>query len=179
MAEKKKPSRNDEVTEKDTEVMETAPVQEEESPTTELDVLREDLEKQKDLLLRTAAEYDNYRKRTQREREQFFIDAKATTLSTLLPIFDNLDRAIGAADSGIEDYRKGVEMVGTQLHEILSGLGVEKIGRQGEPFDPEKHSAVSQEENPDADENTIAQVLQQGYAVDGKIIRHAVVSVYS
>ena len=178
MNEKKKPSsKQEDVTE--TDVLETSDVETEDVPKSALDKLREELEKQNDLLLRTAAEYDNFRKRTKREKETFFSDAKAHTLSALLPFFDNLDRAMAAADSDPAEYRKGVEMVSGQLSEILTGLGVEEIGKEGEPFDPEKHSAVSREEKPDAPENTLAQVFQKGYSVDGKIIRHAVVSVYN
>ena len=147
-------------------------------PDSELETLREELKKQTDLLLRTAAEYENYRKRTKREREMFFADAKAITLTPLLPVFDSLDRAIETEASGLEDYKKGMEMVETQLRETLKHLGVEELGSVGEGFDPEKHNAVSHEEKDGAEENTIAQVLQKGYSIDGKILRHAVVSVY-
>lgn len=178
MAEKKKPSpKQKDVAE--TDFLETSGTDAEDIPKNEIDMLKEELENQKNLLLLTAAEYDNFRKRTKREKEMFFLDAKSHTLSALLPVFDNLDRAIAAGDSDPADYRKGVEMVGGQLKEILTGLGVEGIGQAGDPFDPEKHSAVSREEDPDAQENTIAQVFQKGYSVDGKIVRHAVVSVYN
>lgn len=142
------------------------------------EALQDELNKQKELLLRTAAEYDNYRKRTKREKEMFFADAKSITLSSLLPVFDSLERAIGTETSSLEDYKKGVELVGSQLMESLKQLGVEEIGEAGESFDPEKHNAVSREEKDGAEENTIAQVLQKGYSVDGKVLRHAVVSVY-
>jgi len=153
-------------------------VQETHTPDTELGALKEELQKQKDLLLRTVAEYDNYRKRTKREKEMFFADAKAITLSPFLPVFDSLDRALETEASSLEDYRKGTELVGTQLREILKMLGVEELGAVGEVFDPEKHNAVSHDEKEGAEENTIAQVLQKGYSIDGKILRHAVVSVY-
>lgn len=164
--------------EKTAETADTKETVKEDSVSAELENLQAELDKQKDLLLRTAAEYDNYRKRTKREKELFFADAKASTLSPLLPVFDSLERAMDTDASSLEDYKKGVTLVGNQLKECLKQLGVEEIGVSGEAFDPEKHNAVSQDEKDGAEENTIALVLQKGYSVDGKILRHAVVSVY-
>ncbi|WP_283609546.1 nucleotide exchange factor GrpE [Faecalispora anaeroviscerum] len=136
-----------------------------------------ELEKQKDLLLRTAAEYDNYRKRTEREKTMVYTDATADTIEKVLPVCDNLERALAQQGGSAEDLRKGVEMVLGQLNGALSKMGVAVIGLQGEPFNPEIHNAVSHIEDANLGENVVAEVLQKGYRIGERIIRHAIVQV--
>lgn len=158
---------------------EPAPAQspEEEDPKALLEKVQEELKKQKDLLLRTAAEYDNYRKRTEREKTEMYADAIAAAVTEFLPVADNLERALAQKDCTVEDLHKGVEMVQTQMQGALKKLGVAEIGKQGDPFDPEFHNAVSHIEDENAGENTVAQVFQKGYVLEGKIVRHAMVQV--
>lgn len=131
----------------------------------------------KDQLLRTAAEYDNYRKRTEREKAALYTDAMADTILEFLPVADNLERALAVENSSAEDLRKGVEMVNQQMLDALSKLGVAVIGLEGEPFDPQLHNAVAHVENQDRGENVIDQVFQRGYRIGDKIVRHAMVQV--
>lgn len=135
------------------------------------------LAKQKDVLLRTAAEYDNYRKRTAREKQSVYQDATADAVKEFLPVADNLERALEQKDCSVEDLRKGIEMVQKQMQEALKKLGVTELGKAGDPFDPALHSAVSHVEDEAAGENTVAKVFQKGYQIDGKIVRHAMVQV--
>lgn len=135
------------------------------------------LKKQKEQLLRTAAEYDNYRKRTEREKAAIYADATAAAVLEFLPVADNLERALAQQDCSAEDLRKGVEMVQTQLKKALEKLGVTEMGAAGEAFNPDLHNAVSHIEDEGADENVVAQVYQKGYKIGEKIVRHATVVV--
>lgn len=137
----------------------------------------EELKKQKEILLRTAAEYDNYRKRTEREKTTIYTDAEAETIAKILPVADNLERALSQEECSCEDLKKGVEMVNKQLIDALEKLGVTTMGKAGDEFDPEIHNAVSHIEDKNMGENTIAQVFQKGYKIGDKIIRHAMVQV--
>lgn len=141
------------------------------------DETKEQLEKQKNLFLRTVAEYDNYRKRTEREKTAVYSDATAAAVKEILPVEDNLSRALEQKNCSAEDLRKGVEMVEKQMRAAFDKLGVTEMGKAGEPFDPAYHSAVSHVEDKDAKENTVTQVFQKGYKLDGKVIRHAMVQV--
>lgn len=143
----------------------------------QLEQSADDLTRQKDLLLRTAAEYDNYRKRTEREKTMVYSDAAADTLEKVLPVCDNLERALAQTGGSVEDLRKGVEMTLHQLSTALEKMGVTAIGQQGEPFNPELHNAVSHIENAELGENVVAEVLQKGYRIGDRIIRHAIVQV--
>jgi molecular chaperone GrpE len=150
----------------------------------EADALREDLQKlqeelgqQKDLLLRTAAEYENYRKRTDREKRMIYTDATADAVKAIIPIADSLEYAVKAQDGATAEYQKGLEMVNQQFQEALKNLGVEAFGSAGEEFDPALHNAVSHIEEETVAENTIVEVFQKGYRLGDKIIRHAMVKV--
>ncbi|XOQ48017.1 MAG: nucleotide exchange factor GrpE [Eubacteriales bacterium] len=143
----------------------------------ELAKAQEELKKQKEILLRTAAEYDNYRKRTEREKAAVYTDATAAAVTEFLGVADNLERALEQKECSVEDLRKGVEMVQTQLMKALSKLGVEPMGKAGETFDPDLHNAVSHIEDENAGENTITQVFLKGYKIGDKVIRHAMVQV--
>lgn len=127
--------------------------------------------------LRMAAEYDNFRKRSQREREAIHAEAVAYTVKALLPTYDNLERALKAETADAE-YKKGVELTMTQLVESLKGIGVEKIAAEpGTAFDPNLMNAVMHIENEELGENVIAEVFQQGFQIGDKVIRYAMVQV--
>lgn len=129
-----------------------------------------------DSYLRLAADYDNYRKRTAKEKEQSYSNGKADTILKLLPIYDNLERAM-RQDTEDAAYKKGVEMTMTELVKILNGLGVEIFGEVGDSFDPNRHNAVMHVENEELGENVIAQVFQKGFKIGEKIVRFAMVQV--
>ena len=130
-----------------------------------------------DRYLRMAAEYDNFRKRSQREREQAYTDAVSRAVTALLPTYDNLERAIKAETADTE-YKKGVEITMTQLTESLKGLNVTVIeASAGTTFDPNFHNAVMHVEDEALGENVIAEVFQQGFQIGDKVIRHAMVKV--
>ena len=129
-----------------------------------------------DSYLRLAADYDNFRKRTAKEKEQSYGNGKADTIEKLLPVYDNLERALNQPTEDVA-YKKGVEMTMTQLVGIFSGLGVEIYGQAGEEFDPNLHNAVMHTEDAETPENTITQVFQKGFKMGDKIIRFAMVQV--
>lgn len=129
-----------------------------------------------DKYLRTLAEYDNYRKRSQKEREGVFGDAQAMTAGLLLPVLDNLDLALQQPCAD-EEYKKGVELIVKQFRDILEKMGVTEIPAQGQPFDPRYHDAVMHVEQEDLPENTVSQVLRKGYQLGDRVIRCAMVQV--
>jgi len=144
--------------------------------TPEVNEWEEKYNAERDAHLRLAAEFDNFRKRTIKEKEQSYGNGKADAVEKLLPVYDNLERA---ANQPTEDeaYKKGVEMTLTQLVGIFSGLGVEIFGNVGESFDPNFHNAVMHTEDENFGENTICQVFQKGFKLGDKIIRFAMVQV--
>ncbi len=142
----------------------------------ELDALKAELAESKDLLLRTAAEFDNYKKRTERERVMTAEYSKAAIIKTLLPVFDNVDRA-ETCDRESADYAKGVELIVKQLKEVVSNLGITEIGAVGDTFDPTLHEAVMHIEDETVAENTIVEVFQKGYRIGDTVIRAAMVKV--
>ncbi|MCI8329279.1 MAG: nucleotide exchange factor GrpE [Oscillibacter sp.] len=135
------------------------------------------LETMKDQFARLAAEYDNYRKRTAKEKETLYQDAKANTIREFLAVYDNLERAAGAPGGEDDAHKKGLEMIFAQYKELLKKLGVEEIAAQGQPFDPERHEAVMHIDDENLGENEVAQVFQAGFLLGEKVIRHAVVQV--
>ena len=142
----------------------------------ELAALKAGLAEQEDRFLRLAAEYDNYRKRSQKEKESAWADARAETVLAFLPVYDNLERAL-KQETADEAYKKGVEMTMTQLKEVLSKLGIQEIPALGETFDPNLHNAVMHVEDEDAGENTIVEVFQAGFRTEEKVIRFSMVKV--
>ena len=134
------------------------------------------LAEKEDQYLRLAAEYDNYRKRTAKEKESIWTDAKAETAAAFLPVYDNLERAL-KQETADEAYKKGVEMTMNQLKEVLSKLGITEIPALGEAFDPQKHNAVMHVEDEALGENTVAEVFQAGFQCGEKVIRFAMVKV--
>ena len=142
----------------------------------ELEALKKSLSDQEDKFLRLAAEYDNYRRRSQKEKESAWSDAKADTAAAFLPVYDNLERAL-KQETADEAYAKGVQMTMTQLKTVLEKLGVEEIPAQGESFDPNVHNAVMHMEDEALGENTVVEVFQAGFKMGEKVIRHAMVKV--
>ena len=130
----------------------------------------------KEQFLRLAAEYDNYRKRTAKEKENLWTDAKADTAQAFLPVYDNLERAL-KQETADEAFKKGVEMTMNQLKEVFAKLGITEIDAQGKPFDPNLHNAVMHIEDDNFGENTVAQVFQAGFMLGEKVIRFAMVQV--
>ena len=129
-----------------------------------------------DKYLRLAAEYDNYRKRTAKEKENLYAAAKADTVKPFLDVYDNLER--GVAQFAQDDpHRQGLEMIAKQLLDVLGKLGVTEIEALGAPFDPEKHNAVMHVEDESAGENTVVEVFQKGFALGEKVLRFSVVKV--
>ena len=135
------------------------------------------LESVKDQFTRLNAEYDNYRKRTTKEKDGIYQDAKGDTIKTFLAVYDNLERA-AAAEGGEDDpHKKGLEMIFHQFEEILTGLGVTEIEAQGRPFDPEKHNAVMHIDDENLGENVVSTVYQKGFVLGEKVLRFATVVV--
>ncbi|MBR5223706.1 MAG: nucleotide exchange factor GrpE [Clostridia bacterium] len=142
----------------------------------EIENLKAELESKNDLLLRTAAEFDNFKKRTEREKLTVAEFAKAGLIKQLLPILDNIDRA-ALSEKGSEDYIKGIEMIVKQFEGVAGNLGIEEIAKVGDTFNPELHEAVMHIEDETVAENTITQVLQKGYKIGSTVIRPAMVQV--
>ena len=141
-----------------------------------LDAANATLTEQKEQYLRVLAEYDNYRKRTQKEKESIYADAYADAVSRILPIIDNLELAVKAGGDAAA-ILSGVEMILKNAEESLGKLNITAFGAVGEPFDPNRHTAVCHVDDETLGENVIADVLQRGYERDGRIIRYAVVKV--
>ena len=129
-----------------------------------------------DAHLRLAAEFDNFRKRTAKEKEQSYANGRADAIEKLLPVYDNLARAL-KQETADAAFKKGVEMTMTELVKILNGLGVEIFGAEGDMFDPELHNAVLHIDDESIPENTITQVFQQGFKMGDKVVRFAMVQV--
>lgn len=128
---------------------------------------------------RLQADFENFRRRTSKEREELANVVTQDLLKGMLPILDNFDRAMAAEQKDSASFQKGVEMIYTQLHETLKNDGLEPIETAGQKFDPNFHQAVMRVENPDLEDDTIAQELQKGYIVKGRVIRPSMVQVVS
>ena len=152
------------------ETVETAEVAPEVNP------FEEKYNAEHDAHLRLAAEYDNYRKRTAKEKEQSYTNGKCDAVEKLLPVYDNLERALNQPTEDAA-YKKGVEMTMNELVKILTSLGVEIFGNAGDAFDPNIHNAVMHTEDDSVAENTITQVFQKGFKLGEKIVRFAMVQV--
>jgi molecular chaperone GrpE len=136
----------------------------------------EELKAANDKYLRLAAEYDNYRKRSQKEREALYADVKIETVKKFLPVYDNLSRAL-SAECADEAYKKGVEMTMTQLKSILDALGVTEIPAKGEIFDPSKHNAVMHIEDESYGDGIVVEEFEKGFMLGDKVIRFSMVKV--
>ena len=131
---------------------------------------------ERDAHLRVAAEYDNFRKRTVKEKEASYGNGKADAVSKMLPVYDNLERALNQPTEDAA-YKKGVEMTMNELVKIFTSLGVEVFGNVGDEFDPNLHNAVMHIDSEELGENTIAQVFQKGFKIGEKVVRFAMVQV--
>ncbi|MEG1686758.1 MAG: nucleotide exchange factor GrpE [Angelakisella sp.] len=132
------------------------------------------LKEAEDRHLRLMAEFDNYRRRTQKERESIYPDAVADTVKELLPVLDNFQRAL-TTDCSDEEYKKGVQMTYNGLMEILKKQGLAEFGEAGEEFDPAYHNAVMHIEDEAKGKNVISQVFQRGYKLGDRVLRYAMV----
>ncbi len=173
MATKKKTEEEQEIKEQETaenaEVTEEAPLEEE----NEFEKKYNDVNEK---YLRTLAEYDNYRKRTIKEKESIYPEAKAVVVEKFLPVLDNFQRAIDSAENK-DAFYEGVVMLKKQMDEVLTALGVEEIKAVGEEFNPEVHNAVMHVEDENAGENIILEEFQKGYKIGDRVIRHSMVKV--
>lgn len=143
----------------------------------EAEKLKADFEQLNDVKLRLAAEYDNFRKRSQREKDAIYSDATASAVTALLPVIDNVERALAAENASAEDMRKGVEMISTQAQQVFEKLGVTSYGAVGDAFDPNIHHCVGTTDAQGVESGAIALVLQKGYKLGDKVIRPAMVQV--
>ena len=139
--------------------------------------LEAELAAAKEAHIRTLAEYDNYRKRSTREKQALYGDAKADALTQLLGVLDNFERALAAPDADAESLKKGMEMIFAGFQETLKKLGVEAFGEVGDPFDPNVHNAVMHVEDESLGENVVAAVFSKGYKLGDRILRPAMVQV--
>ena len=154
---------------------EEAPAQADQAPD-EAELWKAKVAEQEDKFLRLCAEYDNFRKRTAKETEGIYADATAKAVNALLPVYDNLERAL-KQETADEAYKKGVEMTMTGLKKAFESLGVTEIDAVGQPFDPNIHNAVMHIEDESLGENTVAEVFQAGFMLGEKVIRFAMVKV--
>ena len=161
-----------EETEETPEVSEETPVEE----TPAVDPWEEKYNAEHDSFLRLAADYDNFRKRTVKEKEASYGNGRADTIGKLLPVYDNLERALNQPTEDAA-YKKGVEMTMNELVKIFAGMGVEIFGDVGDGFDPNLHNAVMHIDDESLEENTVSQVFQKGFKIGDKVIRFAMVQV--
>jgi len=155
------------------QVTEETPVEE---TAAEKDPWEEKYNQEHDARLRLAAEYDNFRKRTAKEKEASYGNGKSDAVAKILPVYDNLERAL-KQETQDAAYKKGVEMTMTELTKILTSLGVEIFGEVGDSFDPNFHNAVMRVDSEELGENVIAQVFQKGFKIGDKVVRFAMVQV--
>lgn len=144
---------------------------------TPLEKLQKEFEEHKQQHLRVLAEYDNFRKRTAHEKDAIYNNAVSDTVKEILPIADNIERALGQENASAEDMRKGVEMIQSQIKACFEKLGLKEMGEVGEKFDPTLHNAVAHIEDENLGENVIAAVYQKGYLLGDRVVRHAMVQV--
>ena len=161
----------------ETAVPEEAPAEltEEEKLRADLETAKTELAGEKDKYLRVLAEYDNFRKRSSRERDNIYADVKADTIAKLLPVFDNIERAVDYASD--ENSKSGLQIIINNFRDTLSKMGVEQFGQRGDEFNADLHSAVMHVEDESLGENTVAEVFLKGYKKGDKIIRYATVKV--
>ena len=143
----------------------------------QMELAAKQLESVKDQFTRLTAEYDNYRKRTTKEKDGIYQDAKADTIKAFLAVYDNLERAAATEGDDESPHKKGLLMIFQQYKDILTKLGVTEIEAKGQPFDPERMEAVMHIDDESFGENEVAQVFQAGFTLGDKVIRHAIVQV--
>ena len=173
MSKKKQPEQAENEQTEEVKASETEQKAAEQTPAADWEAKYNDLN---DRYLRMAAEYDNFRKRSQKEKDNLYTEIKAETVEKFLPVYDNLERAL-AQQTADEAFKKGVEMTMTQLTGIFEKLGVTAFGEAGEAFDPTLHNAVMHAEDESAGENVILEVFQKGFRIGEKVVRFAMVKV--
>ena len=169
---KEKENVTEEVIEETVETQEEIPAEE----VPEVNPFEEKYNAEHDAHLRLAAEYDNFRKRTIKEKEASYGNGKADAVAKMLPVYDNLERALNQETTDAA-FKKGVEMTMAELVKIFTALGVEIFGNVGDQFDPNLHNAVMHIENEDLGENSISAVFQKGFKIGDKVVRFAMVQV--
>lgn len=157
------------------ETQEVQKEQKEQEPTAE-EKLQKQIDELNDKLLRTLAEYDNYRKRSIKEKDAIYPQAKADTVEKFLPIIDNFERAMQTECSD-EAFKKGIEMIFQSFIKTMTDLSVEEIGKEGETFNPDLHNAVMHVEDESVGDNIVVEELQKGYTYKGFVVRHSMVKV--
>ncbi len=145
--------------------------------TSEIDDLKAKNEELSDRLQRNLAEFDNFRKRTAKEKSQMYDNGLIDTVEKILPVLDNFERALNTYDDKENDFYKGVDMINRQFKSLLNELGVEEIDAQNKEFDPNLHYAVSHEESDEYGDNEVIEILQKGYTYKEKVIRFSMVKV--
>ena len=145
----------------------------------QVEKLTGDLQEKKDRLLRLQADFDNFRRRSAKEREEISAVVTQNFCKDMLPLLDNFERAMAAETKDVEAFQKGVGMIFTQFQEVLKKNGLEQIEAVGQKFDPNFHQAVMRVEDPEKEDDTVAQELQKGYMVKGRVIRPSMVQVVS
>lgn len=161
------------------EVLEETATENSEEGQAELEKLRAEAEEHKQRLLRTQADFDNFRRRTLKEKEELGKYASAKLITELLPVIDNFERALSttAESADLSSYAKGVEMIFRQLEGILKTEGLTAMEPVGTPFNPEFHQAIMQVESDEYEEGTVVEVVQKGYLLKDKVLRPAMVKV--
>ncbi len=142
-----------------------------------LEKMEKELASQKDRLLRIAAEYENFRKRTEKEKASIYSDAISMAVGAILPIADSLENATKSLENLDENYKKGLNLIVNQFNESMKKLNVESFGDKGDTFNPDLHNAVAHIEDDNLEENVIAEVFQKGYKIGDRIVRYAMVQV--
>ena len=155
----------------------SAEVEETPAVESELEALRAEKANYLDRLARLQAEFDNFRKRSVRDQQDFRDYALAEALKSLLPILDSLDRALKTTGVSVEDFRSGIELIDKQFHDALSKLGVEPVGAEGETFDPNLHQAVQMVDTDEVEDHRVIDELQRGYRIKDRLLRPAMVRV--
>lgn len=163
-------------TEQNENTAESTKPAEEKAEKSEAEKLKEQYDALNDKFLRTLAEYDNFRKRSQREKDSIYTDAMCDTAAKLLPVVDSFERALSFECSDAE-FKKGVEMINNTLKEVMTSLGITEIEAVGNPFDPNTQNAVMHVEDDSVGEDVVVEVFQKGYMLKGKVLRHAMVKV--
>ncbi len=161
--------------EQETQQEETAAAEEAKEPS-EVEKLQAELADAKDQLLRKIAEFDNFRKRTQKEKEAIYPQAKADTVEKFVPIIDNFERAL-ACECADPEFKKGIDMIYASFMDVMKQCSVETVGAVGDSFDPNIHNAVMHIEDEQYGENTIVEVFQKGYKIGDRVVRYAMVKV--
>lgn len=170
----KKPKQKATAEEKTSKANETEE-KEEDVKKEEKDPVQQELDETKDRLLRLTSEYSNYKRRSEKEKQDAYVYAKSDTLKALLPVIDNLERALANETKDYDAFKKGVEMTFDNLTSILETLGVEVFGEPGDIFDPNLHNAVMHVEDEEHKNGEIVDVFQKGYKIGDKIVRPAMV----